>query len=71
MFPNYSQMITDNCEFDKEHSNYLIQCHLRKLIEKFDKYFPKLIVENCGFEIPIITGIIPIYHQPTMTLGLN
>ena len=21
MFPNYSQMITDNCEFDKEHTN--------------------------------------------------
>ena len=33
-------MITDNCEFDKEHTNYLIQCHLQKLIEKFDKYFP-------------------------------
>ena len=36
MFPNYSQMITDTCEFDKEHTNYLIQCHLQKLIEKFD-----------------------------------
>ena len=31
MFPNYSQMITDNWEFDKEHTNYLIQCHLQKL----------------------------------------
>lgn len=40
MFPNYSQMITDNCEFDKEHINYLIKCHLQKLIEMFDKYFP-------------------------------
>ena len=29
-------MITDNCEFDKEHTNYLIQYHLQKLIEKFD-----------------------------------
>ena len=35
MFPNYSQMITDNCEFDKEHTNYLIPCYLQKLIEKF------------------------------------
>ena len=40
MFPNYSQMITDNGEFDNEHTNYLIQCHLQKLIEKFSKYFP-------------------------------
>ena len=39
MFPNYSQMITNNWEFDKEQTNYLIQCHLQKLIEKFDKYF--------------------------------
>ena len=23
-FPNYSQMITDNCEFDKDHTNYLM-----------------------------------------------
>ena len=48
-------MITDNCEFDKELTNYLIQCHLQKLIEKFDKYFPnnEMISENCGFEIPI------------------
>ena len=48
-----------NCEFDIEHTNYLIQCHLQKLIEKFDKYFPNNeieIAENCGFEIPIITG---------------
>ena len=28
----------------------------------------KLIAENWGFEIPIITRIIPIYHHPTMTL---
>ena len=39
MFPNYSQMITDNCEFDKEHTNYLIQCHLQKLNVKFNKNF--------------------------------
>ena len=69
MFPNYSQMITDNCEFNKEHTNYPIQCHLQKLIGKFDKYFPNNEIDSrkCGFLIPIITEIIPIYHQPTMT----
>ena len=70
MFPNYSQMITDNCKFDKEHIHYLIQCYLQKLIEKFDEYFPnnEIGAEYCEFEIPIITGIIAIYHQPTITL---
>ena len=46
MFPNYSQMITDNGEFDNEHTNYLIQCHLQKLIKKFDKYFPNNEIDS-------------------------
>ena len=72
MFSNYSKMITDNCEFDKEQTNYLIQCHLQKLIEKFDKYFPNNEIDSRKLWIrdPYnITGIIPIYHpEPTMTL---
>ena len=43
MFPNYSQMITDNCEFNQEHTNNLIQCHLQKLIEK---YFPNNEIDS-------------------------
>ena len=46
MFPNYSQMIADKCEFDKEHTNYLIQCHLQKLIEIFNKYFPNNEIDS-------------------------
>ena len=30
MFANYSQMITNNGEFHKEYTNYLIQCHFQK-----------------------------------------
>jgi zinc finger BED domain-containing protein 5/7/8/9 len=40
MFPNYSQIVTSKCEFNKQHVKMLIQCHLQKLIEKFEKYFP-------------------------------
>ena len=46
MFPNYFQMISDYCEFDKEHTNYLIQCHLQKLIEKFNKCFPNNEIDS-------------------------
>ena len=45
-FPNYSQTITDNCKFDNEHTNYLIQCHLQKLIEKFDQYLPNIEIDS-------------------------
>ena len=61
-------MITDNCEFDKEYTNYLMSSP--KINWKIWQIM-KLIAENCGFEIHVIAGIIPIYHQPTMTLWLN
>ena len=46
-FRNVSKLFSkDNCEFDKEHTNYFIQCHLQKLIEKFDKYFPNNEIDS-------------------------
>lgn len=41
MFPFYSQLISDSkFQFEKENVNYLIKCHILKLIDKFEKYFP-------------------------------
>ena len=59
---NVSKLFSnDNCEFDIEHTNYLIQCHLQKLIEKFDKYFPNNEIDSRKLWIrdPLTTG----YYQ--------
>ena len=70
MFPNYSQMITDNCEFDNEHPNYLIRCHHQKLIEKFDKYFPNNKIDSWKLWIrdPYNTYLSPTHDDTLIEL---